>query len=80
MKTVSRKTMAWRMVAITIVVTAAFIGICSEPVGIVDTHWWIVFWVSKVIGAAFATLAVYLYKTWDITKNIEQLNIEENGI
>lgn len=80
MKTVSRKTMAWRMVAITIVVTAAFIGICSEPVGIVDKHWWIVFWASKVIGAAFATLAVYLYKNWQIKENVEQLNIEENGI
>lgn len=80
MKTVSRKTMAWRMVAITIVVTAAFIGICSEPVGIVDTRWWIVFWASKVIGAAFATLAVYLYKNWQIKENVEQFNIEENGI
>ena len=80
MKTVSRKTMAWRMVAITIVVTAAFIGLCSEPVGMVDTHWWIVFWTSKVIGAAFATLAVYLYKNWQIKENVEQFNIEENGI
>lgn len=69
MKTVSRKTMAWRMVAITMVVTAAFIGICSEPTGMVNTQWWIVFWASKVIGAAFATLAVWMYKNWQIKMN-----------
>lgn len=69
MKKVSRKTMAWRMVAITIVVTAAFIGICSEPVGMVNTQWWIVFWASKIIGAAFATLAVWMYKNWQIKMN-----------
>lgn len=57
------------MVAITIVVTAVFIGLCSEPVGLVNTHWWIVFWVSKVIGAAFATLAVWMYKNWQIKMN-----------
>lgn len=61
------------MVAITIVVTAAFIGICSEPVGMVNTQWWIVFWASKIIGAAFATLAVYLYKRWEIK---EQFNLD----
>lgn len=57
------------MVAITIVVTAAFIGICSEPVGMVNTQWWIVFWASKIIGAAFATLAVWMYKNWQIKMN-----------
>ena len=66
MKKVSRKAMALRMLAITVVLTAAFIGLCSEPVGMVDTHWWIVFWTSKTIGAAFATLAIYLYKHWGI--------------
>lgn len=71
MKKISRKTMAWRMAAITVVLTAAFIGICSEPVGMVNTHWWIVFWTSKTIGAAFATLAIYLYKHWDLSENIE---------
>lgn len=64
MKKVSRKAMALRMLAITVVLTAAFIGLCSEPVGMVDTHWWIVFWTSKTIGAAFATLAVYLFNKW----------------
>ena len=73
MKNVSRKTMAWRMAAITVVLTAAFIGICSEPVGMVNTHWWIVFWTSKTIGAAFAVLAMYLYKEWDI-KHVELEN------
>ena len=57
------------MVAITIVVTAAFIGICSEPVGMVNTQWWIVFWASKIIGAAFATLEVWMYKNWQIKMN-----------
>lgn len=66
MKKVSRKAMALRMLAITVVLTAAFIGLCSEPVGMVDTNWWIVFWTSKTIGAAFATLAIYLYKHWEI--------------
>ena len=66
MKKISRKTMAWRMLAITVVLTAAFIGLCSEPVGTVDTRWWIVFWTSKVIGAAFATLAVWMYRNWQI--------------
>ena len=66
MKKVSRKAMALRMLAITVVLTAAFIGLCSEPVGIVDTNWWIVFWTSKTIGAAFATLAVWMYKNWQI--------------
>lgn len=66
MKKVSRKTMALRMLAITVVLTAASIGLCSEPVGMVDTYWWIVFWTSKTIGAAFATLAIYLYKKWEI--------------
>lgn len=66
MKKVSRKAMALRMLAITVVLTAAFIGLCSEPVGMVDTHWWIVFWTSKTIGAAFATLVIYLYKKWEI--------------
>ena len=69
MKNVSRKTMAWRMAAITVVLTAAFIGICSEPVGMVNTHWWIVFWTSKTIGAAFATLAVWMYRNWQIKMN-----------
>ena len=66
MKKISRKTMAWRMLAITVVLTAAFIGLCSEPVGTVDTRWWIVFWTSKVIGAAFATLAIWMYRNWQI--------------
>ena len=70
-KKVSRITMAWRMVAITVVLTAAFIGLCSEPIGTVDTRWWIVFWTSKIIGAAFAVLAIYLYKEWDIKKIVE---------
>ena len=69
MKKISRKTMAWRMLAITVVLTAAFIGLCSEPVGTVDTRWWIVFWTSKVIGAAFATLAVWMYRNWQIKMN-----------
>ena len=69
MKKVSRKTMALRMLAITVVLTAAFIGLCSEPIGMVDTHWWIVFWTSKIIGAAFATLAVWMYKKWQIKMN-----------
>ena len=57
------------MLAITVVLTAAFIGLCSEPVGTVDTRWWIVFWTSKVIGAAFATLAVWMYRNWQIKMN-----------
>ena len=69
MKKISRKTMACRMLAITVVLTAAFIGLCSEPVGTVDTRWWIVFWTSKVIGAAFATLAVWMYRNWQIKMN-----------
>ena len=69
MKKVSRKAMALRMLAITVVLTAAFIGLCSEPVGMVDTNWWIVFWTSKTIGAAFATLAVWMYKNWQIKMN-----------
>lgn len=69
MKKVSRKAMALRMLAITVVLTAAFIGLCSEPVGMVNTQWWIVFWTSKIIGAAFATLAVWMYKKWQIKMN-----------
>lgn len=65
----SRSTMAWRMIAITIVVAFAIIGIYSEPTGMVNARWWLVFFVSKLIGAAFATLAVYLFKKWEI-KNI----------
>lgn len=65
----SRSTMAWRMIAITIVVAFAIIGICSEPTGMVNARWWMVLAISKIVGAAFAILAVYLFKKWEI-KNI----------
>ena len=54
----SRSTMAWRMGVITLVIALAVFGICSEPTGMVNARWWLVFFVSKLIGAAFATLAV----------------------
>lgn len=65
----SRSTMAWRMIAITIVVALAIIGICSEPTGTVNARWWMVLAISKIVGAAFAILAVHLFKKWEI-KNI----------
>lgn len=64
-KKVSRRTMAWRMAAITLVVTIAFIGVCSEPQdSLAPSEWWAAFWTSKVIGATFATLAAWMYRTW----------------
>ena len=65
----SRSTIAWRMGVITLVIALAVFGICSEPTGMVNARWWLVFFVSKLIGAAFAILAVYLFKKWEI-KNI----------
>ena len=66
-KKVSRRTMAWRMAAITLVVTIAFIGVCSEPQdSLAPSEWWAAFWTSKIIGAAFATLAAWMYRTWQI--------------
>lgn len=64
MEKVSRVKLAWRMAAITIVLAFAFIGICSEPTGMVNAKWWMVFCISKLIGTAFATLAVYLFNKW----------------
>lgn len=66
MEKVSRSTMAWRMAAITIVVALAIIGILSEPTGMVNARWWMVLAISKIVGAAFATLVIYLYKKWEI--------------
>lgn len=71
MEKVSRSTMAWRMAAITIVVALAIIGILSEPTGMVNARWWMVLAISKIVGAAFATLAIYLYKKWEINNIIE---------
>lgn len=66
-KKVTRRTMAWRMAAITLVVTIAFIGVCSEPNNdLSPSEWWGAFWASKIIGAAFATLAVFMYRNWQI--------------
>lgn len=71
MEKVSRSTMAWRMAAITIVVALAIVGILSEPTGMVNARWWMTLAASKIIGATFATLAIYLYKKWEINNITE---------
>ena len=66
----SRITWAWRILAIFVVVSIAFIGCCSEPNEILSAQdWWWAFFVSKTIGAFFALLAMYLFKKWEI-KNV----------
>ena len=66
----NRITMAWRVLAIFVVVSIAFIGCCSEPdESLPAQDWWMAFIASKTIGAFFAVLAMYLFKKWEI-KNV----------
>ena len=66
----SRITWAWRILAIFVVVSIAFIGCCSEPdESLPAQDWWVAIFASKTIGAFFAVLAMYLFKKWEI-KNI----------
>lgn len=66
----SRITWAWRILAIFVVVSIAFIGCCSEPdESLPAQDWWVAIFASKTIGAFFAVLAMYLFKKWEI-KNV----------
>ena len=67
----SRITMAWRVLAIFVVVSIAFICCCSEPDESLSAQdWWLALLVSKTIGAFFAVLAMYLFKKWEIKSNL----------
>lgn len=66
----SRITWVWRILAIFVVVSIAFIGCCSEPdESLTAQDWWVAIFASKTIGAFFAVLAMYLFKKWEI-KNV----------
>ena len=67
----SRITMAWRVLAIFVVVSIAFIGCCVEvDESLPAQDWWLAFFVSKTIGVFFAVLAMYLFKKWEIKTNL----------